>query len=406
MSWIDKLNQDYKITTGDGKVYTVFWRNAQQAIEWNVSEFNFPNVKGTKVDKREVKGRQFPLEFYFQGENHLDEADAFRKSLNSKRPTRIDHPFYGIIIVQIPALNFDNSELNTTKITGTAIETIQDDNPKVSTDPVGQIKLLKEINDEDLSLSLDTTPSTTDVNSMAATNEKNFNLSVPIIEIPEEVSEYTNLFNQASSFINTATASPLLAMQAITTVITKPAQFTVEAQTRIKTLVEQFEKLRLTLVNITAVPSKQIYQIQAGTMISSMCLAAITPLSGDYTNSKSALSVIETLLENYNQFIEDLDSLQSPNGGNTTSFIPNAQAIIGLNNILVQTISNLYLIALNGKNERTLILEKDTNLILLTHRLYSLDEADKNMEELRDNNNLGLKELLQIPKGRKIVYYI
>jgi hypothetical protein len=56
--------------------------------------------------------------------------------------------------------------------------------------------------------------------------------------------------------------------------------------------------------------------------------------------------------------------------------------------------------------ERFLFLEEDTNLILLTQRLYSLDDADNNMVELMENNNLGPNDILQLKKGRKIVYYI
>jgi hypothetical protein len=69
-------------------------------------------------------------------------------------------------------------------------------------------------------------------------------------------------------------------------------------------------------------------------------------------------------------------------------------------------ISNLYSIAFAAKQEREYVLDKDSNPILLTHKFYGLDKNDVNLEKFISTNDIGLTEILNIRKGRKIVYYV
>lgn len=406
MAWIDKIADPLIITTGDGKQYTPLWRGASQTEDFNETRFAFPKIRGERIDRREVLGREIPLEFYFQGENHLDTAEAFRISSHDTRFWSVQHPLYGRINCHPTKINYDNSDLNYTKITTIIIESITDDAPKSEINPIEQVKLLKEINDEDLALALTETPDVTDVNTMAKTNNSTYAKGVPIIELPEEFENYYNLFNTASTYINTATASPLLAMRATIAMLSYPSRFTSSAHDRVDLLGDQFTVLRATVENMVDVASKQIYQAQGGALVSAMCEAAASPLPADYRNSVNVLELVRTILDNYNSYLEDLDELQGPNGGNPLNFIPSALPMINLNNIVNSTLSSLYTIALSARTERTFVLEKDTNLIELTHRLYSLDEEDKNIDELVENNGWGWNEILQVQKNTTVKYYI
>ncbi len=135
-----------------------------------------------------------------------------------------------------------------------------------------------------------------------------------------------------------------------------------------------------------------------------MCLAS--SFQSDSLSASDILAIMEAILAANDQYLIDLDSLQTLNNGNTSSFIPDANSITKINDIVNLTISNLFNISLNAKQERSIITEEDTNIILLTHRLYGIDSNDKNIDELISENNIGLTETLQIKKGRKILYYI
>jgi len=406
MSWEDKITKQLSITTGDGKIYTVVWINASKSIEWHGSEFSFLEVNGTLAKKKKILGRKFPLEFYFQGADHLDEFARFERSCSDTRPMVIEHPLYDVIVAQLMSLNVDNTTMNYSKVTCTAIETITEENPVTTIDPIDSIAQIKTTLDVSNEAELTQPPSITDVNTLNIVTAQNYKQGLKIITIPDEAQDYFNAFSTASSYINTATASPLLAMRATISMLTMPAKFTSDVKSRVNTLVEQFNNLRITITGIYTVPSKQIYEVQGNALISSMCLAASTPLSGNYRNSTSAVNIIETLLTNYKLFLTDLDALQSPNGGNPAYFIPGFDALNQLSLLVNLTVSSLLQIALNGRQERSLILTEDTNIITLTHRLYSLDPKDNNINELIDNNNFTYKDMLGIEKGKKITYYI
>lgn len=412
MSWIDSVNTDFTIKTGDGKMFTVDWMNATKQKEYFIAEFNFPNLAGSKIDRGQPKGGRYNLEIFFQGENNIDDAKALESSTDATRqPWIVAHPIYGQIIVQPMGLMLDNSQMNVTKVTSQVIETIVEDNPKTSVDPIDNILLDKENLDETFANSLSKTPTSGDVNNMTASNNSLYNRTVPIIKLPEELAEYFNIFQVAKSAINNAIESPLIAMRATQSVISAPALFQTDVQSRLGLLTGQYATLKNQIVPKNSyqqipVSTKQVFQIQAGTLISSQLLAASTPQSNNYTNAVSVITVIEILINNYNTYITDLDSIQTATGGTPTSFVPDAASLIALNKLMSTVISSLFKIALIGKQERTLLLDKDTNIINLTYRLYSLDEFDNNIQELIENNNWGLNQILQIRKNTLVKYYI
>ncbi len=108
----------------------------------------------------------------------------------------------------------------------------------------------------------------------------------------------------------------------------------------------------------------------------------------------------------YETFLDDMDGLQTDNAGDTLSFIPNDDVISQLSDLINFTIQNLYVIALSAKQERIIVLEADSNLILLTHRFYGLVEDDSTIQQFMDNNKIFLNEILGIRKGRTLSFYV
>lgn len=406
MSWLDQIQTDFTITTGDNKTYSLLWINATKLVEYNIAEFDFPQLGGTLISRGTPRGARYNVELFFQGEDHLDKAKAFEASAANPKAWIIAHPLYGRIICQPLSLLRDNIAMNVTKILCPIVETITQENPITTIDAKENLPIQKEVLDDNLANSLNKPLSSGDI--ATATNGINANYSAikGLSIISEESEAYYNLFKKANSDMLNVTSAPLQAMRSVQSFINYPSLFTASVQSRVGLLTEQFATLRLSLPKITKVASKQQYQIFAGSTISAQAIAAATPLPGNYTNRTSVFFIINILISNYNQYLIDLDGMQSANGGNTTSFIPDATSQIALNDLINLTISNLFDIALNSKQERTLLLSKDTNIVELTHRLYSLDPNDDNINELMTNNNWSVDQLLQIKKGTKVTYYI
>jgi hypothetical protein len=405
MSWIEKVQNGLIITTGDSKKYYPAWLNANKGKEFNISEFEFDGQDGTLVKRNRPKGNRYSLEIYFDGADHLDTAKAFDKSADDTRAWVIEHPYYGSIIVQPVSLQLDNSAHNVSKYIIPVIETIVEDFPKVKADPIELIKLKKGELDTSFATTLNAKVKPADISLTAAKTNKNFKLAVPVMKVPEQFQAYNNLFNIATTAINNATQSPIIAMRETIALINYPVTFSQNVKSRVDLLKQQFETYRETLGNL-GVAGKQIYQNLAGSVVSAMVLASINPFTGDYKNNTAVYAIIDIVVNAYNTYLDDLDKLQSDNGNNPLSFIPDANSLILLNGLFYSGISNLFLIAFTARKERSILCEKDTNLILLTHRFYGLDADDNNIAELMETNNMGLNQILQIKKGSKIIYYV
>lgn len=407
MSWVDRYTQNLIITTGDDKVYELFTLPSfTKEVEYHATEFSFVNVEGELIKKRKRAKRSFPLEFYFVGEDNIENAKLFENSLKNENPSSIDHPYYDTILAQIIAIKFDDTELNVTKVTCTALETMTDDGLSITSNPIDVINL-KKVEIDDMIASPEITPTITDVDTIKLNNTNNYNAGVKIITIPSEAEAYFNAFNKANSTVNAITSGPILAMQALTNFITLPAQFKSNVEDRIRTLINQFNNLRLTIVGLTSVTSKKLFEYQGSAIVSSLCLAAVTPLAGNYKNAVTALNIITKLKSVKAQFLADLDSLQSINGGNPNYYVPSFNILNALNTLVDLTLANLYTFALSGRTEFAHVLTEDSNVIVLTHRFYGLDPSDNNIEEFTSNNNFTYKQIaLGIEKGTTVVYFV
>jgi len=118
------------------------------------------------------------------------------------------------------------------------------------------------------------------------------------------------------------------------------------------------------------------------------------------------VNVIYQVTSLYNEFIDEIQTLQTVDGYTEDSYLPDAEFLESLNFSVNYAVSNLFEIALAAQQERVIYLEEDSNLIILAHRFYGLTETDSTIQYFSDTNNIGLNEVFQIKKGRKLVYYV
>lgn len=411
MAWIDQVESPFTIITADGVSYTVNWRGATNAVDYWIAEFTFPNLNGSKVDRGTARGTRYNVEFYFQGDDNIAQSKTFRKSADILGPWTLIHPIYGQLLVQPVGMEFDNTQMGSTKVTGQVIETIAMENPVSKVNPIDNILLSKSNTDAAFINSITTIPNGSDIQTLQKNNNYLYKTTIPILKIPSDVQNFFNLFSIAQSNINNALASPQIAMNAVQSVINAPALIQTNTQIRVQTLSTQFQSLRTQIqpknsYQKIASSTKQLYAVNGAALISAQAVAASTPLQGNYTNMADVLNIISIIINNYNTFIIDLDSIQSKTGADIDSYIPDYNSFIQLRDLISFVISNLFTVALSAKQERKITLDKDTNLVLLTHMLYGLDQFDNNMNELMANNGWGIAQLIQIKKNTSVVYYI
>jgi prophage DNA circulation protein len=404
MSWLEKVKTELVIKAGDGVEYRPDWLNANKGKEFNVTEFDFPNVNGTLVYRTTPKGSRYNLELYFQGENHLDVASNFMLSANDRRAWTLTHPYYGRLLVQPTSISIDNSVSNISKITCPVIETITDIFPKGSQDALADIQnSALNTNDSFARSFAQITPTPTTINLLNLNVLRAYKNMLKAT-VDGMINNVVNAFNEAVSFIAEAATEPIEAMQKTQALLVMPASFALSAQQRFQVLTVQYNGQRNDLPNIVKKEEKKAYESNVAATLTAISLTAATPLENDFAYQIDALSAVDLLLDSFNQYVTDLDLLSTNNNNSPTSYIPDYESLKNLSQLVNFTASNLFNIALNGKQERSFLLEEDSNWCLLTHRLYGL--TDENLDTLIRNNNAGLKEALEVQKGRQIKYYV
>lgn len=400
MSWQNNIeNIVFTIITGDGKEWTPKWRNAVKEVEYNSSIFEFVNVAGSLVLRQKPKGRKFDLEFYFDGENAITEGNNFEISARDNRFWKLKHPFYGDIKCQPLSIKQDNSALNVSKFTVPVIETITNAYPERTKIVIDEIKsrvaTLNVTQQVALlnSKELDKVELTNNVNYLKAAYEK-------IITTGAELKEFEDLCNSAFNEIANAFSTAQTILREIQRIINYPA-------TIIQTLENRYKALKETLDGIknSFGGNKHQYEAIAGSILSSMYIASTTN-TDEYITRKYVTDQQARLLIKHNEYLLFLDGLQTDRSDNPNSYTPDFDAMNQLNELANLTIANLFEVAFSARQEREYILEYDSNAILLTHRFYGLDGEDLNLGKFINTNNIGINEILNIRKGRKIVYYV
>lgn len=409
MSWLTRIQTEFIITTGDGKGYRVMWYSATKGVEFNVSTFEFPDVKGTLAHRGTPRGGRYNLEFLFQGEDHLDQADAFEASAADPRAWRIQHPKYGQLRVQPMGYTRDDSADNVTRFSCAVVETIgaAPDVPVVSAPE----KIIADKAAVDAALAADFAtavpqPAISTVQSMITGTAAQYQAVLSSIREGVDAEAYRAAYTLANTAISGAFTNSAGAITAIQNLVSLPFQFTASLSDRLGQLGSMFEYLLTTIPFIKNKEGKKVFEANGGTLISSLVAAAITGTAGAYPNRNAVMRVVGTILGYHNQYMTAIYGMQSPTGGTPGSYVPGAVGISRLTALVGYGITTLFGIAAQSKQERTFFLEEDSNLILLAHRLYGLAADDSTIDTLIETNDIGLNELLLIRKGRKITHYV
>lgn len=444
MSWKEQIVTDFIIRTGDGTTFggpnsssgiSFAWKNAKYTIGYNFAEFEWINEDGSFIDRRKRKGRKFNFEIWFQGANCISDAASFELSAADPRPWTITHPFYGNILVQPTELSFDNSQYNVSEIKGILCETLaRRKGPSSIAIPAQQIASMVLSTNIALytsanavmeaTLAGQNAPSPQDF-SHSLTNFQNFIKSVNKIRTQamqyissadkfalgaEAVAQnYINQFAAATAAMVHLATVPATAISTLQSLIMQPAYFIQSAASRARALTNALIACEANVINSGKSLSqvdKEFIQLIEGSIMSALCITAVNPIARDYGSFDDVISMINIIQDSYAQYINDLDSIQTINGGQPNSFIPDHDSIFALDQMVNQTTAQLYQIALGTKQKRTFVLEADSNWIILNHRLYGQDTADANLTALMSQNDVGQNQILQVRKNSIITYYV
>lgn len=99
MAWQDRLRNGAYTSPETGQRLTFDFEDLKQSFEKKAEGFEFPDAAGTFVQDNGKTGRRIPMQLYFHGNNYDLEADAFMLALGERGVGRLEHPLYGDVKV-------------------------------------------------------------------------------------------------------------------------------------------------------------------------------------------------------------------------------------------------------------------------------------------------------------------
>ncbi len=405
MDWKDSLdNIQFSIKTGDGKEYFPLWISTDRSIDFNTNTFNFIDVEKSLIERKKAQSSKFPLKFYFQGSDCITQSDLFEASAKDNRYWTVTHPFYGTIKGQPISISRNDANYNVSEIDVDFWETITFDFPKsnLSIQDNTLVKTESVMASSAQSYSSRVVPETKDIQK-----GKDSNLvvakSFENLQNDETNIDYQNALSKAQKSANNLIKNPndfILDAQAL---LAKPSFY----ETNVIPRVNAYKTAFLSLKKVFESKSDVLFfESQGATALSNLCLTSVNFGFGvDYTSVREIEIVVSIINDLYNDYLQTLDNNSTSIYDTVNSYQPYAVLQSELLNLIMFTTASLYNLAFDAQQERVVVLDKNSNIILLTHKYLGL-ASDENIQTFKTINNIRLNELLKLKKGRKIIYYV
>ena len=351
MSWLERLeNIELEITTGDGKTYKPLWKNAKKAINFNTEGFDFIGIEGTFVQREKKSGTQYDITLYFQGENCIEDYEEFEISSRDNRAWIVKHPFFDQIKVQPLNLNPDFSQYNVVVVTGTLWETIDIKFPESVVIPEKRIQNLKLESDDIVLNNYDIQPTTSLIQNAIDAISGIESSYEKLVTDNTTASQLKQLISEAGSAAITLVSDPLNYIREIQALINFPFSIVNTVENKVNQLIQAINEITGIFIDSPSNQDLITYDVHASTLLSELSRITTDPTENDYLKRKDVVYIINNIDEIYNAVLSIYDD---------NSYSQRPDTALSIDIIINETLANLFDIAFEAKQERSILLEKN-----------------------------------------------
>lgn len=405
MSYYEQIeNTAFSIETGESSLFFPLWKGGQKDVEFNTSQFDFINVTGTLTDRKKPRSPFFNLTFWFQGENYLDEAKRFEVAAADSRPWTIEHPIYGVVKGQPLSLKRNDDNLNIVEFSVPFWESIEADYPftNFSIKDNTREKRAQVYALASLAYKTNNHVSAIDVSKLKI-SVTDMSGAMKSMQDNTTYSEFQNQLNKALKSIDNLLDDPFNAIQNVQAFLDLPTTYSQVLEARLSSYEAIYSRLEST---IKSVADKKYFESISASLIASFSVVLVTPLTNDYVLISDVFNASQRLASLYSRYLTKLDEVKVSIYDVNNSFNPDASVQTELSSLVQYTIANLYKLSFDAKREKIVVVDKDTNPILLVHRYIGLDADDEKLANFVKTNDIKLRELFLIKKGREVKFQI
>lgn len=414
MTWEDRLRQA-AYTSPSGTRVTFDFENVSKEVDKKTGVFEFPDADGAYIPDYGTGARRYPLRVFIWGPNYDLEAQAFEDALLERGIGRLEHPAYGVIDV-VPfgtikqrddlktAANQAVIEVTFWKTTGLLYPSSQQDPASAVSSAIDAYNVAVSQEFEDVTSLDSAVEQATFKNSYeAALNSARTGLQT-VADTQDDVrKQFDNIYNSINTGIDVLVAQPLTLAFQTTLLIQSPAR----ALTSIQARLDAYANLATSIISGDGAVVSPGYDSTNSNAFHTNDLYASTYVTGSvvsivnntFETKPAALAAAEFVLQQLDDVVAwrdaNYESLAEIDTG--TSYQKLQEAVALAAGFLVE-------ISFTLKQERTLVLDRARTVIDLVAELYG--SIDDELDFFINSNNLTGSEILELQRGREVVYYV
>ena len=420
MSWRDRLRQVIALTSPEGNVFEALWQGNSRSMNKKLGLFEFPKVKGTKVQDLDIGSTSYPLTIFFAGEDNDQESDKFFKACRERGVWNIVHPVRGALDLQLISVTENIQPVESGNVTQFDTEWIEPLKDSADSSLFQQRSTIDSQVDEVNSTALDQINNNVwqQTAAQVAAFEATVNAVVKAVEkflapVYELQSEINSQILSIKRGINSLLSAPVLDVVSIAGQIQALVQLPALAIADINSRVEVYENFinaALDLSPDTAeTKDRNIVAVQELALTSGLASISFVSSTGELASRLQAIELINANTELFKNITDTLDESQELFKDEIIDdqYFSQSESYSDVVLMVSQTIAYLLRSAFDLSIEKRFILEKMRAPIEITISEYGdLGEDDLNFDLFVDSNGLKGNEILILPEGREVLVYV
>lgn len=411
MPWNDRISEAAYTSPG-GTRLTFDYEDVSRSTEKKTTAFDFPDADGTYVQDLGRSGRQYPVRMFFWGPDYDLKASAFEALLLERGTGVLEHPIYGTVdVVPFGAISRRDdlkNAANQAVLEVTFWETIGLVYPTAQDDPASSVLAAVEAYNasqaeqfED-AVNLETVGDRADFKGAYENLLESAEAGLETVAAAQDTvrQQFDTINASINAGIDTLIADPLSLAFQTTLLIQAPARAAANISARLSAYGDLLTSITSGQGASTA-DRRESNRFQGQDLYASGYVtgSVLSVVNNQFETKTAALQAAETILGQFDQVAAWRDENYQ-----TLDAIDTGEAYQKLQEAVALTAGFLVFISFSLKQERRIVLDRARTIIDLSAELYG--EVDGQLDFLIASNSLTGSEILELPRGREIVYYV
>lgn len=414
MAWTDRVREPaYTSPSGDRVVFA--YEDVTREFDKKTTGFGFPDADGTYVQDRGHTGRRYPLRVFFWGADYDQEANRFEAALMERGVGKLDHPMYGSVDVvpfgTVKRRDDLKTGANQAVIEVTFWDTIGLIYPAAQTDPAASVLSAVDEYNETSALQF-AAAVVLDTVARVANFKGDFDALINraqrgLIAVADVQANVRRQFSSVTQSITRGLDLLVTQPETLGAQVAQLIQTPARASTDVESRLGAYNELSQTITQGNSAVASASQGVQGSNRFHVRDLYAMGYVTG------SVVSAVNTRFTTKTEALEAaeavLDQFQAVAAWRDDNFqaldqIDTGEAYQKLQEAVALTAGFLVEISFSLKQERRVVLDRARTIIDVAAELYG--SVDDQLDFLINSNGLTGSEILELPRGREIVYYV